>query len=219
VPVDYPYKPTFEFPSSCVGDVNPEPDVDPSSGAITYFPGRYTDPVTINGDSTSPVVTLEPGLYCFTKDTGTDPSPGSFRANGGAITGNGVTFYFTDDAGGFNTEGNGTVTLYPPKEPCDDTLLGYWSEACDPAVPNLLIYMEAGNFNGITLGGNASSYYEGTVYAETAPVDIGGTHSQLSSVGVQVIAETVRVHGTVAMTITYDDSLVYHTPNKLNLEK
>jgi hypothetical protein len=218
-PVNYPYKPTFEFPSSCVGDVNPEPDVDPATGAITYFPGRYTDPVTINGNETSPVVTLEPGLYCFTKDTGTDPSPGSFRANGGAITGNGVTFYFTEDAGGFNTDGNGTVKLYPPKEPCDDSLAGYWSEACDPAVPNLLIYMEAGNNNGITLGGGSSSYYEGTVYAETAPVDVGGDHSALSSVGVQVIADTVKVHGNVAMTITYDDSLVYHTPNKLNLEK
>lgn len=211
VAVNYEFKPIFPYPGvGCVGTDNPPITVSGSNYTLT--PGRYTSDVIISGGGSTPIITMEPGLYCFDDGAG-------FRVNNGDLSGNGVTFYFKDDAGGFDTAGNGIVTLYAPVEPCDDTEPGYWNSQCDPAVPNLLIYVEADNSNPVSLGGNSASNYEGTVYAEKAPVDIGGTASELTTVGVQVIADTVRIHGTVSMTITYDDSLVYHTPNKLNLEK
>ncbi len=213
LPVTYDYKPIFDFPGGCTGAVNPSPIL---SGTIfTYSPGRYTEDISLtNSDNT---VFLKPGLYCFDdgagfKATGGNLSlaPGYANADGGI---DGVSFYFTNDGGGFDTNGNAKVTLLAPIEPCTG------NETCSPAVPNILIYMEKGNTNDITLGGNSKSYYEGTVYAETAAVQVGGTASELSSVGVQVIADSVRVHGTVAMNITYDNSKVYHTTNKINLEK
>lgn len=204
--VDYEYKPTID-PPGCPGIENPTPV---SSGSnTTYSPGHYTTDIRISGGGpVTPTVNLNSGLYCFTNGAG-------FKVTGSNLYGTDVTLFFRTDAGGFDTTGNGEVQLYAPIEPCSSPL----AVDCSPAVPNLLIYMEDGNASGITLGGNSTSYYEGTIYAPSGQVAVGGASSELTNVGVQVIANSVRVHGTVTMTINYDDSKIYHTPNILNFEK
>ena len=208
-PVNYEFKPSVP-PPDCIGNLNPAPVT--SGSDTTYSPGRYTNDININGGGPiTPTVTLQPGLYCF--DNGADLS-----ITGSNITGTNVTLFFTDDGGGMDTTGKGTVQIYPPTVPCP--VPPFQSDSnCNPSAPNLLIYVAPGNTNPIKLGGNSTSYYEGTVYAPSSQVSLGGTTSELSTVGVQVIAESIRVHGTVTMTITYDSSKLYHTPNFMNLQK
>jgi hypothetical protein len=195
-------------PPSCVGDLNPSDPSDPlEDGKRVYRPGTYTNSISATGE---PVV-LKPGLYCF--DDGAD-----FSVTGPELTGNGVTFYFKKNAGSFTTEGNGTVKLSAPLEPCDDSEPGYLNSDCYPAVPNLLIYFDKGNSNTIKIGGNSDSSYTGTIYARESHVMIGGTSENLS-VSVQVIANSVKVHGSASINMTYDDSLIWHSPNMINLEK
>lgn len=191
-------------PPSCVGDLNPPYTIE--DGNRVYRPGRYTNDINV----TSGHVILKPGLYCF--DDGA-----SFNVTSD-LTGDGVTFYFKNDAGSFSTEGNGTVNLHAPVEPCDTSEPGYLFDDCYPAVPGLLIYFDQGNSNTIKIGGNSLSSYTGTIYARESLVMIGGTAENLS-VSVQVIANSVKVHGSATINMTYDDSLIWHSPNMINLEK
>jgi hypothetical protein len=196
-------------PPSCVGAAeNPPSEV--VGGVTIYQPGRYTEFSSITSNTE-----FKPGLYCF--DDGAEISI-SGGGDGLTITGNGVTFYFKNDAGSFSTEGAATVNLSAPIVPCDEDEPGYFNSDCDPAVPGLLIYFDEGNDETIRIGGNSFSSYTGTVYARESLVMIGGTTENLS-VSVQVIANSVKVHGNATITMNYDDSLIWHSPNMINLEK
>jgi hypothetical protein len=203
-PVDYKIDPYIP-PPNCVGEVNPSYSTD-SDGNRVYKPGRYTNNVNVTSGS----VILEPGLYCF--DDGA-----SFNVTGD-LTGDGVTFYFTKNAGSFSTEGNGLVKLFAPQKPCDDSLPGYSDVDCNPAVPGLLIYFDDGNTNTIKIGGTSDSEYTGTIYARKSHAMIGGTSGNIS-LGVQVIANSVKVHGSATIQMSYDESLIYNSPNMINLER
>ena len=204
-PTPQPVVDNFTFsipPPPCVGPIDPAPV------AGYYMPGRYTSNIQVNTGQTA---NLNPGLYCFIDGA-------NLSVNGGNITGNGVTFYFPAGGGSFNVGGNGTVQLTPPVEPCP--VGDYYSgEDCAPAIPNLLLYIDPANTNPVNIGGNSASIYEGTVYAPKSLVTIGGTNETLSNIGLQVIAWSVKIHGTATLNIDYDVDKTYHTPNYINLEK
>jgi hypothetical protein len=193
-------------PPNCVGELDPAYSTD-SDGNRVYRPGRYTNDLNVTSGS----VILKPGLYCF------DTNNAKFNVTSN-LTGDGVTFYFTETAGSFSTEGNGLVKLFAPSKPCDVNEPGYSDVDCNPAVPGLLIYFHDGNTKTIKIGGTSDSEYTGTIYARKSHVMIGGTSGNIS-LGVQVIANSVKVHGSATILMTYDDSLIYQTPNMINLER
>jgi hypothetical protein len=219
-PTSTVFKPTFDFPSGCLGYDDPSPDV--SGDDYVYKPGRYTSDIHITGNgSVTPTVTLKPGLYCFDDGAGFMVNGSDISVEDAGTGGAGVTFYFTNDGGGFDTLGNGNVEIYPPVKKCKTPPYPStppYSEDCYPAVANLLIYIEQGNTSPVKLGGNSASYYEGTVYSESGQVRIGGTSEGLSDVGVQVIADSVRVYGNTTLTIKYDKSKILYLPPYINLQ-
>jgi len=173
----------------------PPPDCDSldskgAGGPGTLEPGIYSG-IQLTGNTT---MTLQPGLYCL---------DGDFTANNGTVTGNGVTLYFR--SGVFSIGGNVDITLTAPtaKNP--------------PAVKGLLIYLAKGNTGSIDLRGNATSFYQGTVYAPDGIANVGGTSSTLASLRSQILAKEVRFHGTTVMTLEYEEDENYSVDPTLNL--
>jgi hypothetical protein len=198
-------------PPACVGTVNPAVSVE--NGTPIYKPGIYSGTSNSIKVSSGSAI-LEPGLYCF-KDGA------NFDVTSGELTGEGVTLYFTQNGGSFSTQGpagqdGALVTLKAPYKPCDHP--NYWNENCDPAVHGLLIYYHDGNTNPIQIAGASGSVYEGTIYARDSQVTMGGTSGSIG-LGVQVIANSVKIHGSASLNMWYDDSLLYRNPDKIRLEK
>lgn len=158
-------------------------------------PGVYPSSTIPNGN-----YTMSPGLYCFT---------GRLRINGGTLTGNGVTLYFL--SGGFEVQGNPTITLTAPPALPDPS----------PAVPNLLIYLAEGNTSSARLLGTSASWYGGTVYAPDGEIEVGGTSSATTNptYSTQLIAWNVIVHGNSELEINFDDAIVYQFPPRLDLQE
>jgi len=114
----------------------------PNSGDATIDPGIYNKISWTGG-----ALTLNPGLYCITASQG-------MKMNGGEIQGDGVTIFLL--SGGVTINGNiSPVDLRAPEESPDPS----------PAVPGILFYLANGNSNTISITGNSTSFYLGTVYA------------------------------------------------------
>jgi hypothetical protein len=166
------------------------------SGGGTISPGNYSG-ITVNGNDE---LTMQPGLYCLS---------GNFRANGGTITGTGVTIYLT--SGDFDTSGNVHINLVaPPARTC---------AYCPPPIPGVLIYLAHGNSGEVSLLGTSDSEYLGVVYAPNGMIEAGGTGSELSEIHAQLIGDTVKIHGTASVIINFDGDENYNIPPLLELSK
>jgi hypothetical protein len=166
-----------------------------SSGTAT--PGNYTN-IRVNNNET---LSLNPGLYCLS---------GDFIVNGGGTllgATEGVTIYLSN--GKFSTAGTSTVKLFAPPVDCDNSGP---EPQCPPAIPGMLIYLAEGNTSTVSLAGTADSEYVGTVFAPSGFVDVGGNSSLLSDLGANIIANNIKVHGDTDLNITYDESVIWHTP-------
>lgn len=183
-------------PPDCDELPNQTPQSSLSGGNIS--PGIYTQ-IRVNNNATT---TMAPGLYCMIGNLNV--------MGGGTLIGNGVTIYF--QSGDFNTAGNSVVQLKAPEQSPP-------GPNPDPAVSGLLIYMDPTYSGEIDLQGTSASYYQGTVFAPAAQVEVGGTASEISSIGVQIIGWDVFVHGDVEMDMFFDDANVYQVPPNLDLRK
>lgn len=179
--------------------VVPEPDCSlvPLVGSVTVHgvetlnPGRYTK---IRMDNAGAVMNLNPGLYCMS---------GDFTANGGTISGTGVTFFFS--SGNFYTSGNVDVNLAAP--------LG----DAPPAIRGMLIYNTG--TGSVTMQGTAISSYTGTVYAPNGPIEAGGTSSLLPTINTQLVGQKVTVGGSTSINIVFNSDENYQVPAALDLMK
>lgn len=179
--------------------VVPEPNCSllPSFGNVTVHgvetlnPGNYT---RIRMDNAGAVMNLNPGLYCLN---------GDFTANGGTISGTGITFFFS--SGDFFTSGNVDVNLAAPLG--DDP----------PAIRGMLIY-NIGT-GSVTMQGTAISSYTGTVYAPNGPIEAGGTSSLLPTLNTQLVGQKVTVGGSTSINIVFNSDENYQVPAALDLMK
>ncbi|HEX2979192.1 MAG TPA: pilus assembly protein TadG-related protein [Anaerolineaceae bacterium] len=184
-------------------------DVSVNNGTQTISPGNFKD-ITVHNKGT---LKMEPGLYCIS---------GTVSLSG-TVTGTGVTLYMPDTAGSFSTAGDAQVKVTAPPQSCHSAG-GPTFPGCPPSIGGMLIYYLPGPDTGcpscsLALRGNASSVYTGTVYAPNSTVEVGGNDSAISEVGAQVLARTVFIHGTSALTIKYDKDLVYKDDMKLWLNQ
>lgn len=207
------YTTTYLYPIDISPDCTGMTNWGSITGSGTYNPGIYTD---INVTSNSAIVRLNPGLYCIQ-----GPNSG-VKVTGGTFTGDDVTFYLPQADSLFDTSGNATVQLFAPPADCDVNPSPY---DCSPDVPNaaiggLLIYKAGtptGN-QGSTLGGNAASLYEGSVYCPDSTIRVDGT-AGLQTIKAQIIGLNVYVSGSPDMNIIYDGKLYYHPPVKMQLHR
>ena len=166
----------------------------PNSGDATLQPGVY-DRIKWTGGA----LTMNPGLYCITGSQGLDIS-------GGSLSGNGVTLFL--QTGGITINGNVTpVDLRAPVESPDPS----------PAIPGILIYMANGNANTISVTGNSTSFYLGTVYAPDGDLYFSGSSGTNPTFNTQLIGHNVEVSGGALIDINFNDEENFEKPPYLDL--
>jgi len=180
------------------------------------FPGRYDDMRVNAGRS----VRMHPGLYCFD-----DPNNQGITVVGGGslytLPGEGVTIYIIN--GGFHVGGGSGAEAHvaleaPPLNPTMWPPPGYGPcPECLEAIPGVLIYLAEGNTDEIVLTGDSTSSYVGTIHAPDGTVDVGG--GSLDHFESQIVADTVKIHGTPNMTVNYLNDNVYSGPTYMELAR
>lgn len=176
------YAYTLDAPTTACNNL---PSYGSHTGGGTLSPGRYTQIRLNNG-----TLNLDPGLYCIMDD--------DFTVNGGELIGEGVTIYI--EQGNYSSNGNAYINLsacdFPDTPPCQNS-----------AMSKVLFYLPDSNTGTVSLLGNADSDYTGLVYAPGAVVEIGGSGSLMGQIHVQVLSDTVFIHGTADIDIVFDDAL------------
>ncbi|MGB2955750.1 MAG: Tad domain-containing protein [Anaerolineales bacterium] len=168
----------------------------PNSGDATLEPGIYS-----NISWTGGALTLNPGLYCITASQG-------INMNGGGVQGDGVTIFLLD--GGVTINGNvSPVDLRAPEESPDPS----------PAVPGILFYLANGNSNTISITGNSTSFYLGTVYAPDGDLFFSGTSGTNPTFNTQLIGNNVEVSGGATIDINFNDDENFEQPPYLDMQK
>jgi hypothetical protein len=168
----------------------------PNSGDATLTPGVY-DRIKWTGG----VLTLTSGLYCVTGSQGVD-------ITGGEIDGNEVTIYVI--TGGVSISGNvDPVDMRAPVESPDPA----------PALPGILFYLAHGNSNTVSIVGNSTSFYLGTIYAPDGDLFISGSSGTNPTFNTQLIGNNVEVSGGATIDINFNDEENYEKPPYLDLLK
>ena len=171
----------------------------PHGGNKTIKPGIYERIKWTGG-----TLNLDPGLYCITESQG-------FDVTGGSLFAIGVTIYL--EAGGMTVSGSADhISLQAPAESPDPS----------PAIPGMLIYMAEGNTSIITLSGNSTSSYIGTIYAPDGTIKlIGNTDLTGGDVtfNTQLIGYNVHISGDATININFLDEEQIEKPPFLDLQK
>jgi hypothetical protein len=168
----------------------------PNSGDATLQPGIY-DKIKWTGGA----LTLSPGLYCVIGSQGVSIS-------GGSLIGDGVTIFLTD--GGVTINGNVTpVDLRAPEESPDPL----------PALAGVLMFLAEGNSETITVTGNSTSFYLGTVYAPDGDLYFSGTSGTNPTFNTQLIGNNVEVSGGATIDINFNDDENFEQPPYMDLLK
>ena len=163
---------------------------DPTCSGAATVSGNVMNPGTYSGNKFPPagVDTLQPGIYCVNANNG-------FVLNGGdSLTGNNVVIVM--QSGDVSWNGGAQVNLSAPNSgPYED----------------LLIYMPETNSGTVSINGNSSSSFTGTILAPAADVTINGTGSA-NGFHSQVIGYTVNISGTSDMSIYYNNDENFDLP-------
>ena len=168
----------------------------PNSGNATLEPGKYNKIKWTGG-----ILTMNPGLYCITDSQGMDIS-------GGELSGDGVTIFLEN--GGVTISGNvSPVDLRAPEESPDPS----------PAVAGILFYLANGNSNMISITGNSTSFYLGTVYAPDGDLFFSGTSGTNPTFNTQLIGNNVEVSGGATIDINFNDDENFEQPPYLDMQK
>ncbi|MCK4489233.1 MAG: hypothetical protein KAU23_03185, partial [Anaerolineales bacterium] len=165
-------------------------------GDATLEPGKYNKIKWTGG-----ILTLNPGLYCITGSQG-------LSISGGSLSGNGVTIFLS--IGGVTINGNvSPVDLRAPEESPDPS----------PAVPGILFYLANGNSKTISITGNSTSFYLGTVYAPDGDLYFSGTSGTNPTFNTQLIGYNVEVSGGASIDINFNDDENFEQPPYLDMQK
>ena len=190
IPSKLPHYSTDVLEPKCAG---PNRTV-PKSGDAILEAGVY-DKIHWTGGA----LTLNPGFYCITGSQGID-------IQGGSVYGDGVTIYL--QTGGATINGNvSPVRLNAPVEFPDPS----------PAVPGVLLYMAHGNTSTISITGNSTSFYLGTIYAPDGDLYISGTSGTNPTLNTQLIGNNVEVSGGASIDINFNDDDNFEKPPYLDL--
>jgi hypothetical protein len=162
-------------------------------------PGRYTS-ITIQ----SGPVEMQSGLYCIETN---------FRINADLNSHeDGVTIILIEEPGKNPKQGSITVASSA------NVILTPRRSGADERFDNLLIYAQKYNTSTLRLGGNSSSYFEGTIWAPDGIVHFGGTGSEESS-DVQIIADQISIMGSQTLKLHYDVDKIWTLPSNVSLVK
>ncbi len=168
----------------------------PKSGDATLQAGVYDEIKWTGG-----VLTLSPGLYCITGSKGVSIS-------GGSLIGDGVTIFLTN--GGVTINGNvDPVDLRAPEESPDPL----------PALAGVLMFLAEGSSETISVTGNSTTFYLGTIYAPDGDLYFSGTSGTNPTFNTQLIGYNVEVSGGATIDINFNDDENFEKPPYMDLLK
>ena len=168
----------------------------PLNGDVVLEPGIYEKIKWTGG-----ALTFNPGLYCVTNSQGVEIS-------GGSVHGVGVTLFVM--TGGIAINGNvSPVNLRAPEESPDPA----------PAIPGVLFFLANGNSDSISLTGNSTSFFLGTVYAPDGDLYFSGNSGTNPTFNTQLIGNNVEVSGGATIDINFMDDENFENPPYMDLLK
>lgn len=168
----------------------------PNSGDATIEPGIY-DEIKWTGGA----LTFNPGLYCITGSKG-------MSVSGGSLLGDGITIFLS--TGGVTISGNvSPVDLRAPVEDPNPA----------PAIPGILFFLANGNTETISVTGNSTSFYLGTVYAPDGDLFFSGASGTNPTFNTQLIGNNVEVSGGATIDINFNDDENFEKPPYMDLLK
>ena len=130
----------------------------------TLQPGVYSD-ITIGGSTSSPTVTMAPGIYYI--DVG-----GSFSLNGGSLQGTGVMIVNNtqnDSVFGWSNPASGTINLTPPTKSSGGT----WPSGTNSATYNgISMWVPRSWSQEVHFQDDQNATVSGSWYAQSAEYDI-----------------------------------------------
>jgi hypothetical protein len=154
------------------------------NGTFTENPGTYSS-VSIKGTGNSPTIIFNPGVYII--------NGGDFTIKGNAaISGTGVTFYFTNGAT-IDASGGGNKLDFNLTPPDSGQYAG------------ILFYQDPNDTSGPQLGGDDNSQFNGVLYFPSAQLTFFG-NSVSYDTGIVVVKSlalsgnpTVNLEGSAAL--------------------
>jgi len=88
-----------------------------------------------------------------------------------------------------------------------------------PAVPGVLFYLANGNTNTISVTGNSTSFFLGTVYAPDGDLYFSGSSGTNPTFNTQLIGNNVEVSGGATIDINFNDDENFEQPPYMDLLK
>jgi len=184
-------------------------ELDPVTGLptglkiLTLTPGYYPGGIRITNGGTRVVLTGGANAI-YALGGGSDGKSG-LVSNGGSLIANGAMLYVTGDLDGSHPSGGvvqwGKIDI-GGNAPIDITSRG---DAMDPPVIDgemgVAIWQDRDNPTYGSIIGTSSTEIAGTIYCGYNPMDVGGTSD---SMGNQLIAGALNLHGNVNLGIGYD---------------
>jgi Putative Flp pilus-assembly TadE/G-like len=152
-----------------------------SGDSLVVNPGTYSS-ISLSGTGNGPSIEFNPGTYIINGAGG-----GNFTINGNAaITGSGVTFYFTNGAT-IDATGGGSKLDIQLSPPTTGTYAG------------ILMYQDPADTSGPSLGGDDSSKFAGALYFPKSQVTFFGNGTS-NSTGI-VVAGSIALSGHPTLTL------------------
>ena len=181
---------------TCSGDVS----VDPKD-STRLLPGNFPGSVKAYKNKDFPPAGIEklaPGIYCINE--------GDFALHNGVLSGNDVIFFVKE--GNINLNG-GVINLNAPKK----------ADYPDMEYAGLLFALPSTNDSPITINGNATMKFTGTILGPSSHATINGTSDSEGMLSSQIIVDTVDISGGGDGFITYDPNKTWSAgrPPKVKL--
>jgi hypothetical protein len=188
-------------------------------GDVTFAPGNHCFPAGYRLSGNTPNITVNNAKFLVSGGEFQINSNGSFNCSNLLVHVNGGT--------GMRLNGNGTntctgVTFYMSTG--DVTWNGnstnLYSAPTSGPYKGLLIYLPFGNDKPITVTGNASSEFTGSIIGVSSPIHLQGNGATLA-LSTQIIGFTVQFSGNTKFVIDYDPAFQYAegAPTMIQLTK
>ncbi|MBI9046820.1 MAG: hypothetical protein JEZ06_20205 [Anaerolineaceae bacterium] len=222
-PIVDPPLPTIGVPPM----TDPLAAVDPP----VYAPGSGTCKTVLESAGSTPVI-MHPGWYCsvkITSDADVTLMPGTYYIDDdftltakGDLTANNVNLIFQD--GNFRVTGQGDfdateIFIYLQNGELDLTGKGEMNitPPASGTYKGMTFYQDRNNNNEVKITGQGFSHIEGTFYAPAANIEITGQGEDASYIA-QFIADTYKISGKGAISLSYDSGAVYETTSSDSID-
>ena len=160
--------------------------------STTLNPGNYSGAFP-PGNQTI----MNPGVYCI------DAGNQSFSLSGGqTLTGNNVLIYMKSGNVSWTSGGIRLKAM----------------QNVDAKYDGLLLYMAIGNCSDVSITGNGTSSYVGTILAPCSNVKLAGGSSTGSVLENQIIADTITLTGSNTLNINFNATQQWQPPTPAYLE-